>query len=59
MKVIKLKNQHGDQPSLLVTGGKLRVVGTLHLGDTIQIADKTSMMVLIDYLEKEVRRVTE
>ncbi len=59
-KVIRLTNDTASEfPSLIVSGGYLQVVGNLKHGDRFKLADKGSMLVLLNYLEKESLRKTD
>ncbi len=59
-KVIRLTNDTATEfPSLIVSGGYLQVVGNLKHGSRVKLADKTSMLVLLNYLEKEAHRKTD
>ncbi len=59
-KVIRLTNDTAsDYPSLIISGGYLQVVGNLKHGDRVKLADKGSMLVLLNYLEKESLRKTD
>ncbi len=58
-KVIRLTNDTATEfPSLIISGGYLQVVGNLKHGDRVKM-DKTSMLVLLNYLEKEAHRKTD
>ncbi len=56
MKIIKLKNQDSDLPSLTITGGKLKLHGTINNNDLITVTDKLSLNILLDYCKKELAR---
>lgn len=55
-KIIRLKNQDGDKPSLMVQGDKLIMVGTINHMDKIQVMDDYSLSRLYDFISEQLNK---